>query len=134
MRIVLDANVIVAAFAARGLCESLLELCLQSHEILLSEHLLGEIGRNLRRKIKLPAQTVDQILALLRENGTILVPEKIPSDACRDPDDVKVLGLASTGRCDFLITGDHDLLVLKQFGPCRIVSPREFAHLIHKAT
>ncbi len=40
MRIVLDANVVVAAFAARGLCESLFELCLGSHEIVLSERLL----------------------------------------------------------------------------------------------
>ena len=39
MRIVLDANVMVAAFAARGLCEALFELCLGSHEILLSEPL-----------------------------------------------------------------------------------------------
>jgi hypothetical protein len=32
MKIVLDANVAVAAFAARGLCESLFEFCLSSHE------------------------------------------------------------------------------------------------------
>jgi hypothetical protein len=36
---VLDANVVVAAFAVRGLCEPVFELCLDSHEILLSEPL-----------------------------------------------------------------------------------------------
>jgi len=50
MRIVLDVNVVVAAFAARGLCESLFELCLGNHEILLSEPLLAEIRRNLTKK------------------------------------------------------------------------------------
>ena len=35
MKVVLDANVIVAAFASRGLCEAILELCLSEHEIIL---------------------------------------------------------------------------------------------------
>jgi predicted nucleic acid-binding protein len=39
MRIVLDSNVIVAAFAARGLCESVMEVCLSEHEIFFSEDL-----------------------------------------------------------------------------------------------
>ena len=37
MRIVLDANVVIAAFAARGLCEFVLELCLSEAETGLSE-------------------------------------------------------------------------------------------------
>ena len=81
MRIVLDANVIVAAFAARGLCESVLELCLDSHDLLLSEALLTEIRGNLQRKIKLPTHTVEQIEHVLRENGILLVPELIPVNA-----------------------------------------------------
>jgi predicted nucleic acid-binding protein len=54
MKIVLDANVIIAGFAARGLCESILEVCLSEHEIVFSDDLLDEILRNLRLKIKLP--------------------------------------------------------------------------------
>ena len=53
MRVVLDSNVIVAAFASRGLCESILELCLDSHEVVLSEGLLAETRKNLSKKIKL---------------------------------------------------------------------------------
>ena len=62
MKIVLDANVIIAAFAARGLCESIMEVCLSEHEILLCDELLEEILRNLRQKIKLSAQIVDEII------------------------------------------------------------------------
>ena len=43
MRVVLDANFIVAAFAARGLCEAVFELCLDSHEIFMSKALLAEV-------------------------------------------------------------------------------------------
>lgn len=132
MRIVLDANVVVAAFAARGLCESLFELCLGNHKILLSEPLLDEIRRNLIRKVKLGRQTAVGIERLLRENGSLLEPAAVAPDACRDADDLHILGLASSGKADYLVTGDEDLLALKRFGRCRIVTPRQFWSRVHR--
>ncbi len=132
MRVILDANVVVAAFASRGLCESILELCLDSHEIILSEHLLGEISRNLIKKIKLPKEVVDEIIELLRENATILSPDPLPPDTCRDPDDVNVLGLATSAGADCIVTGDKDLLVLKKFRAVPIHTPRDFSAIIHE--
>ncbi len=130
MRIVLDANVVVAAFAGRGLCESILEVCLSEHEILLGEVLLAEISRNLARKVKLPPPITARIEALLRENGIVIQPAEVNRTACRDPGDLHVLGLAQAGQADFVITGDNDLLVLKEYGACRIVSPRDFAAVL----
>ena len=132
MRIVLDANVVVAAFAARGLCESLFELCLGSHEILFSEPLLDEIRRNLTKKVKLQRQTAAGIERLLRENGSLLEPDAVAANACRDADDLHILGLAKTGNADYLVTGDDDLLVLNHFGRCRIVTPRQFWSLMRQ--
>ncbi len=132
MRIVLDANVVVAAFAARGLCESLFEFCLGSHEILLSEPLLEEIRRNLAKKVKLAQPTVAGIERLLRENGLLLEPVAIAADACRDADDLHVLGLAKAGKADFIVTGDDDLLALNHYGRCRIVTPRQFWSFMHR--
>jgi len=132
MRIVLDANVVIAAFAARGLCDTIMEFCLDSNEILLSEDLILEISSNLRKKIKLPHQSVDKIIALLRENSEILIPEHLSSNVCRDPDDIHVLGLAVAGKADCIVTGDKDLLVLKKFNGMPILSPREFSVFIHK--
>jgi putative PIN family toxin of toxin-antitoxin system len=130
MRIVLDANVVVAAFAARGLCESLFEFCLSSHEVLVSEPLLQEICRSLDKKVKLARQTSTGIERLLREHGSLLSPADVAADACRDADDLHVLGLAKAGNADYLVTGDDDLLVLESFGSCRIVTPREFWSLL----
>ena len=132
MRIVLDANVVVAAFAARGLCESILELCLDSHEIILSEHLLSEIHKNLLKKVKLPKKGADQIVALLRENAMIVKPTPLPANSCRDPDDVKVLGTAVAAQADVILTGDKDLLALKRFRSIPILTPRNFSQLIHE--
>jgi putative PIN family toxin of toxin-antitoxin system len=132
MKIVLDSNVVVAAFAARGLCESLLEFCLGNHEILLSEPLLDEIRRNLVKKVKLERQTVAGIERLLRENGSLLEPATIAADTCRDTDDLHILGLAKIGKADYLVTGDDDLLVLNRFGRCRIVTPRQFWSFVRR--
>ena len=132
MRIVLDANVVVAAFAARGLCESLFEFCLASHEMLWSEPLLDEVRRNLAKKVKLPRQTVAGIERLLRETGSLLAPAEVAADACRDADDLHVLGLVKTGTADYLVTGDDDLLAIEHFEECRIVTPRQFWSLMQR--
>ena len=131
MKIVLDANVVIAAFASRGLCESILELCFHSHEIVLSQELLDEILRNLRQKIKLSGGIVEDIDNLLREHSSIVSPIPLAADLCRDPDDVKILGLAVAANADCIVTGDKDLLVLKQFQGVPIVTPRSFSNILH---
>jgi len=131
MKIVLDTNVVIAGFASRGLCESILELCLDSHRIVLSEELLDEIERNLSNKIKLPAGVIDEIVRLLVEHGDMLEPASLPLDLCRDPDDVMILGLAVAAQADFIVTGDQDLLVLNEFRGIPIMTPRSFSTILH---
>ena len=132
MRIVLDANVIVAAFAARGLCESVMEVCLSEHEIVLSEELLEEILKNLLQKIKLPSGVVDAIGELLREHSNMVNPISIAPGVCRDPGDPKVLSLAVASKADYIVTGDKDLLVLKKFEGIPILNPRSFSNILHE--
>ena len=131
MKIVLDANVIIAAFAARGLCESVMEVCLSEHEIAISDHLLDETLRNLQLKLKLPTTIVDNIGELLREHAAISIPVPLDSDVCRDPDDIIIFGLAVASNADYIITGDKDLLVLKRFQGIPILNPRSFSDILH---
>ncbi len=127
MRVVLDSNVLIAAFATRGLCESLLEVCFSDHELFVSEHLLSEVQRNLTMKIKLPTGIIQDIILLLRDRGTLIIPDLVSEDACRDADDLPILGLAQAASADCIVTGDKDLLVLGRFGKISIYSPRAFA-------
>ena len=132
MRILLDTNVIISSFVARGLCEAILEYCLSNHEILLSESLFEEIRRNLRKRVKLDARITTSFERLLREHGTVLEPACVAENICRDPEDLHILGLALVGKADYLVTGDDDLLSLEQFGSCRIVNLREFWTVMHE--
>jgi len=124
VRIVLDANVLLAGFGTHGLCEALVAVCLESHDIVLSQHLLTETRRYLTTKFKVPATRADEIIAFLREHADIVKPAEVPTNACRDPDDLAVLGTAIAGRADYLVSGDKDLLVLKEHAGIPILTPR----------
>ncbi len=52
-------------------------------------------------------------------------------EECRDVKDNFLLSLAVDGEADFLITGDKDLLVLKQIEKTRILKISEFIELIN---
>jgi putative PIN family toxin of toxin-antitoxin system len=49
---------------------------------------------------------------------------------CRDPKDNFLLDLAQTVHADFLITGDNDLLVLKQHFDTVIISFNDFISFV----
>jgi len=126
MRVVLDANILIAAYAARGLCEAVLEYCINTDDIFLTEEILTDVKDKLIKKIKLPHSDADKIIQFLRYYTTIVEADQVPKSICRDPDDVNILGAAHTANADYSITGDDDLLVLKKFGSTKIVKPRTY--------
>ncbi len=130
MKVLLDTNVIIAAFAARGLSADVFELCLSSQTVITSEHILSEVREKLTGKIALPESIAEDIIAYLRENAVLAVPQPVTDIECRDKEDLPVLGAAVAGHADYIITGDNDLLVLQQYKNIRIVTPRQFWELL----
>ena len=132
MRVFLDTNVLVAAFATRGLCADVMRAVLAEHQLIVGDVVLTELRKALHRRIKLPEATVEDILALLRAQEVVPKPEK-PSDlAVRDPDDRWILAAAVAGRADVLVTGDHDLPAVAKDAPLPILDPRGFWNLLSK--
>lgn len=134
MKVVLDTNVVIAAFASRGLCAELFEVCLSEHTIILSEYILSEIQEKLIEKIKLPKSIVKNIIAYLRDTAEMVVPWKLDKSVCRDMDDDNIIGTALSGEANFIITGDNDLLTIKSYGDVAIVAPRDFWTKLRKAS
>ncbi len=132
MRVFLDTNVLVAAFATRGLCADVMRVVLAEHQLVTGEIVLTELRRALGRRIKLPVATIEDILALIREQDVVPKPRK-PSDLpIRDPDDRWILASALAGRADVLVTGDRDLLDIADKAPLPVLAPREFWDLLSK--
>ena len=126
MKIILDSNVIVAAFATRGLCCSLFELCVDRYTIIISEHIVSEIYRNLHEKLKMTANKVDEVISYLKKFCEIHQYEKLKENICRDRDDDEILALAKSIPANYIVTGDKDLLALKNFESIPIINPRDF--------
>ncbi|MFZ3158349.1 MAG: putative toxin-antitoxin system toxin component, PIN family [Smithella sp.] len=126
MKIILDTNVIIAAFATRGLCSAIFELCLDRFDVVLSEIILKETFTHLNDKIKMPPAQCRTIISYLRENCTVSGIDYVDESMCRDKNDLHILGLAQKASVDYIITGDKDLLDLVQYKNSRIVTPREF--------
>ena len=118
----------IAALISRGFCHELFEYCVLTHELFTSDFILNEVREKLVTKFKHAERTANEAVALLRSQMQSVVPVALSSPVSRDPDDDNILATALAGKCDYIITGDKDLLVLIEFDKIRIVAPREFSN------
>lgn len=126
MKIVLDTNIIVSAFATRGICKEIFESCLIEYQIILSKHILRETARVLKQKFKVPAEKTKEIVLFLENQALIVSSPKLSQSISRDSQDDYILSTAIQAKAEIIIAGDKDLLVLKKVGGVKIFSPKEF--------
>jgi putative PIN family toxin of toxin-antitoxin system len=126
VRVFLDTNVLVSAFATRGLCADVLRHVLAEHDLITGEVILVELRRVLRDRIKIPGHIITGIEQLLRDQIVVPKPSEPHPLPIRDPDDRWVLASAVEGKADVIVTGDSDLLEMASRAPIAIVDPRGF--------
>lgn len=126
MRIVFDTNVLISAFISHGTCAEILEYCAYRHELVTSGFIMKELRRNLITKFKFSHREATEATQLLMSYMQVVTPCDLGGKVCRDSTDDLILGTAAAGRCDCIITGDHDLLDLKQCQGIDVVSPHDF--------
>ncbi len=126
MRLVLDTNVLIAAFITRGICTDLFEHCARHHILVTSGFILNELHEQLTGKFKFAPEEASEVIKLLSSRMLVVEPADLSAPVCRDPDDDEIIATAVAGNCDCVITGDKDLLVVQRFGGIEILSPREF--------
>lgn len=124
MRIFLDTNVLVSAYAARGICTDLVRFILAEHELLTGEVNLEELRRVLRDRFRAPPERLDAIESELRAETVVARPPEPSPVPVRDPADRWVLASAISGGADLLVTGDQDLLAVASHVSIPIVDPR----------
>jgi putative PIN family toxin of toxin-antitoxin system len=126
MRLLLDTNVLIAAFISRGVCHELLAYCVYNHQLITSRALLQEFQEKLVSKFNFTQSETRDAVLLLESRFEIVEPATLDKPVSRDPDDDLVLAAALGGNCDCMISGDKDLLVLKHYRQVPILSPAEF--------
>jgi uncharacterized protein len=124
--VLLDTNVLVSAFATRGLCNELYEYVLNEHKLITGEVIIQELRRVLADRMGVSPADLAIIEEILRDHEVVPTPPEPHPLEIRDPDDKCVLATAVAGRSDVLVTGDSDLLEVAPNAPLPIMTPRDF--------
>jgi uncharacterized protein len=126
MRVVLDTNVLISAFIAPGICAELLEHCSRQHRVVVSDYILAEFRNRLVDKFRYSPEEAAEAANLVQSIAQLVAPSDLAAPVCRDPDDDAVLGTAIAGLATCIVTGDMDLLVLREYHGIAIIRPAEF--------
>lgn len=132
MRVVIDTNVWLSGLLWGGLPDQILQQVeARTVEAIVSEDILDELVRTLARpkfqkRLNQLELDVDTLITAVRCAVTIVVASPIPVPDLRDPKDEIIIAAAIAGCAEFIITGDQDLLVLKNVGSIIIISPGSF--------
>lgn len=135
MRVVVDTNVLTSALIRRqgSTGQVLRHLRDGRFTIIYSVPLLVELVEVLTRpyiqqKYHLQSDDITALINLIRLRGELISPER-KIDACRDPKDNCILEAAVEGNVDAIVSGDADLLDMREFESIPIFRVAEF--LIH---
>lgn len=131
MRVVIDTNVVLSGLMKpRSVPGQVLRAWRDgSIRLVLSEFLIEEIAVTLARPkiqalVPWPAAQIDRFVLELRAFCDVVEPAELNFKYPRDPDDIPVLATLIASGADLLVTGDRDLLLLREEYP--IETPAEF--------
>lgn len=138
LRVVVDTNVLVSGlFGIKNSPSSQILSAIRAQKIILvtSPIILEEVGEviNRHRIIKLTKMSQDErvdFMDKLIERSDITAGKQLLQLTGRDVKDDRFLACAFEAGADYIITGDEDLLVLKEYEGIKIITPREFLKVL----
>jgi putative PIN family toxin of toxin-antitoxin system len=144
MRILFDTNVFISYLLPTKRSEKVekIQRVIEAgfegkYTFVVPQELLDEMKKKISEKDYLVKHITkgdaEEFISLFSEIAECLPPikEEIPA-VSRDSKDDYLLAYAVVGECDYLVSGDDDLLELKQIGELKIVSPAVFYESVIK--
>lgn len=130
MKIVVDTNVVVSGVFFGGNPRKVLEAVYNGKiEACASDEIITEYNSVVERMIRKKSGALrnDVLQPFISKLTPINVTSQIA--LCRDPDDNKFLSCAIDADAMFIVSGDNDLLSLKEYENIRIVTAADFCRL-----
>ena len=130
IKAVLDTNVMISAVFWSGKPYQVLTKGLQGkYQPVTSPEIIEEVANKLRKKFNFPEDKIDEQINIMLTLFHVITPTaKI--DVVRDKSDNKIIECAIESKSEFVITGDPDLLVIKEYESIKIVTPEEFLRIL----
>lgn len=98
--------------------------------MLISSHILSELGGVLLNKLQRPLPQVEQALRTIAALATTVHPTTTLSVILDDDADNRIIECAVAGGAGFVVTGDHALLRLRQYEGIAVLSARQFLDVL----
>lgn len=135
MRVVFDTNVLISSLIKKGKPERLFNKAVNGDiELVASMGILAELSTVLKRprfREYVDENKIQCFLALLNKICRF-VDVRSNFEATRDKTDNIILATAYDGKAEYIVSGDEDLLSLKEFKEIRIVSVNEMLLILRK--
>ena len=129
-KIVLDTNLIISALIFAGKPQQVYNLVLEKQIIgITSPILLAELTEVLTKKFNFELIRVEQLEKIIKKHFKMVIPKQTVK-ILQDIDDNRVLEAAAEDKCNYIVTGDKDLLTLKTFQKTKILTPNDFLKII----
>ena len=136
--VVIDTNVLISGlFGIKNSPSSQILKAYRNQKIILvnSPLILEEINNviNRERIVKLTKMSISQrkdFIDKLIQRSYVTTGNQLPRQIGRDINDDKFLACAIEAKADYLITGDKDLLILKEYTGIKIITPRKFLRIL----
>jgi len=127
VRVVFDSNIYISALAISGSTaeKAIIRILEGTDNLLISKPILDEVLSTLARRFSRDPEALSQVAVTLTDMAELVKPQNTIRVLKDDPDN-RILECANAGRADLVVTGDKEMLRLKQYGRTRIVSLREY--------
>lgn len=128
-KVIIDSNVFISGLLFGGNPEKILQSWVKNEFILcISPQLQAELINKLRNKFYATEEFTSILITSFEGQAKKFIPHAHVS-LVRDPDDNFLLELAEEARADYIISGDKDLLSLKNYKETKILTPVEYLQL-----
>lgn len=124
----LDTNTLISALGWKGKPKQVFAKVLKGEvELVISNKQFDELEQVLDYpKFRFTEQQKKRFKALILSVAALVEPEEKLNVIEEDPDDNIVLECGVAGKVNYIVTGDPDLLKLKEFRGIKIRTAREF--------